>query len=84
MTPERAAALLANCPTDVDFTRLGPIVVVVRNDIAYAVYERKMFLDGFTAMNKQLGPGPDAMPAPEPVRHYEIWCEDAIIRAGTY
>jgi hypothetical protein len=84
MTPERLALVVANCPADADFTLAGPIVTVVRNGRTFAVYERKMFLDGFTSMNKVLGPGPNAQPAPEPVRHYEIWCEDTIIRSGSY
>lgn len=92
MTPERLAFLVANCPPFTEFTRLGPIVHVAmaRFDTPTGsryqtlTYELKMFLDDLTTLNRRLGTGPNAQPAPEPVRHYEIWSEGAIIVAGDY
>lgn len=92
MTPERLAFLVANCPPFTEFTRLGPIVHVpyaatnTPNGVRYQslTYELKMFLDDLTALNRRLGTGPNAQPAPEPVRHYEIWSEGEIIVTGDY
>lgn len=89
MTPERLALVTALMPTFADFTRLGPIVHVpvlaamtpTGPRYENVTYELKMFLDGFTDLNKEPAPG---VHYPEPARHYEIWCEGEIISTGTY